>query len=113
MPAKKVTNLTLAGQAVPFDGEPRLNEIEAYSDALKAGGEVMSLVKEMVPAIVNSRLKPAQPFALEDHTVINEETALGVLEVVKAIQGTLNSPKVKAALTEISMMIRQNPSAAK
>lgn len=94
----KPKNLTLCGQTVPFDGVPRLAEIEAYDAAIQQGGRVLDLVKAMAPAIINTRLKPAQTWMLEGHTPVTEACALGVLEVVRSIQEVLTGPKVMSAL---------------
>lgn len=100
----KSKNLTLCGQTVPFDGQPRLAEVEAYDAACRKGPTVRQFVTDMAPAIINSRLRPEREWAMESTTPITEACALSVLEVVKAIHAALESPKVMAALREIEQM---------
>lgn len=98
----KSKNLSICGQVVPFDGAPRFAEVEAYDAALKEGGAVFTLIRHMAPVIVNARLRPAAAFTFESHTPLDEDTAVGVLAVVEAIQGALEGPKVKAALARMN-----------
>lgn len=103
--AGRTKNLSVCGLSVPFDGKPRFGEVGAYDTALKEGGEVVTLIRHMAPVIVNTRLRPAAPFLIEDQTVIDEDTALATLEVVRNIVQVLRSPKVIAALAEITAMM--------
>ena len=95
-------NLYLAGIPVPFDGKARFAEVEAYDLALKEGGQTFALIRHMAPVIINSRTKPANPFQWEAHSVMDEMTAVGVLEVVEAIREALTGPKVTAALLKLN-----------
>lgn len=105
----KSKNLTLCGQTVPFDGQPRLAEVEAYDAAIAQGGTVRQLVQAMAPAIINSRLRPEREWVMESTTIITQDCAVSVLEVVKAVLEALEGPKVKAALKavmEVSLRAR-------
>ncbi len=98
----KTRNLTLCGVSLPFDGAPRFAEIEAYDAALRDGGAVFTLIRHLAPVIINTRLRPSNPFVTEAHTPIDEDTALAVLTVVEAIQGAISGPKVTAALAKMN-----------
>lgn len=102
----KIKQLTLSGMSVPFDGIPRLAEVEAYDAALKEdGGKTQTLVRHLVPAAINTRARPEKEWAWEAASHFNEETILGVIEVVKAIQAALSAPKVRGGLMELTAMV--------
>lgn len=101
----KVKQLNLSGVPVPFDGVPRLAEIEAYDAALKEGGTTQALVRHMVPAAINTRAKPDTEWHWTPGASFSEDTILGVLDVVLCVQAALSSPKVKARIEELTAMI--------
>lgn len=105
MGSKAIKQITLSGVPVPFDGVPRLAEIEAYDAALKEGGTTQALVRHMVPAAINTRAKPEKEWAWKASDAFDEGTILGVLDVVLCVQAALSSPKVKARIEELTLMI--------
>lgn len=101
-------NLNIAGHVVPFDGKPRFAEIEAFNAGLREGASTFTLVQHMAPVIINTRLRPSTPFELTPESIIDEDTALGIYEVAKSIQGAISGPKVLTSIEELTVMMEQS-----